>query len=135
MFLLAGLVTSLTGRLLWWVTIPALFLATVTFAKIAWDKRDARIMKQGEMVCTAKWEARIRDEERQQAAATVKRVEDDLENERKVTGDLRDELQVMAEAKAKLEQRASADPRCLSDGVLDAVRGKGGAVGKTARSK
>ena len=131
MMLLSGLLAQLTGPLLKWVTVPLLRLAALTFAKVAWDKRDARIMLAGEQVCDARWRAGVRAQEKADADRAVSAVNQILTNERNTMEVMRDSIQLQSEEINRLRLASAAapaagGPNCLSDSVLDALRKRQG---------
>lgn len=130
MLILSALFTQLTGPLLKWITIPLLCLAALTATKVAWDKRDARLLRQGEMVCNTRWEAAVRAEEQRSAAERHALLLGQVKAERDSREGLQDELNEAMRVIASLRAGAGTDPRCLSDGVLDALRKGGGAKGR-----
>jgi hypothetical protein len=122
MRLAADLLGLLFGGWLRVVTVPVLILSTLTLGKELWERRDARLLAQGEMVCRVDWERRAREDERAAAAERVRQMEAALAAEREAIGGLQDELtRIRAEAEALRTQAAGADERCLSPGVLDAL--------------
>lgn len=119
---LSALLVRLVGPWLTTVTIPALILAAVTLGHATWQKRDARILAEGERICDLKWEMQVRQEERRVAAEKAAAAEQLLASERQVTEGLRDELQRINTDMDALRAGNGADGRCLSDGVLDALK-------------
>lgn len=118
---LSAVFTGLVGPLFRWVTLPLLILSAFTFGKIAWEKRDARILAQGEMICDARWRDAVRAEEQRQADARVNQTRRLLEAERQNNEGLKDEIGTIRVEMAKIRAAAdfSADSKCLSDGVLE----------------
>lgn len=126
MTLLSAVLSSLAGPLFRWVTIPAIVLAALTFGKVAWEKREARILAAGEQVCDAKWRADVRRQEAEAANARAATLEDRLNLERQVSEDLQNELATIKTESEALRARAAgaADGRCLSDAVLDTLKSR-----------
>lgn len=126
MSLLAGLLAPLgIGGAIWrWAIVPAAFLAALTLGKLAWDKRDARILAEGERICTARWEAAIREEERSAATRAVWAERQLLEAERITSQGLEHDLdRIRGElADARRKSTAAAGDNCLSPGVLESLR-------------
>lgn len=123
MTLLSAALEALAGPLLRWVTIPALILAALTFGKVAWDKRDARLLREGEQICDARWREAVRESEQRAADGRVRAAESLLEVERETGERLRDELDSIRAEMEKLRSAARpADSRCVSDDVLDAAK-------------
>lgn len=122
MSILSGIIARLAGPWLATVTVPALILAALTLGHNAWLKRDARILAQGERVCDARWEAAVRAEERRQAAESAAAAQKLLETERQVTEGLNEQVMQLAAELDRVRSTSGSDPRCLSDGVLDALR-------------
>lgn len=135
MKLLAGGAEMLVGPLLGPVVIPALLLIALTTGKSAWERRDAKILKSGEMVCDAAWRDRVRKAEAEAAAAKVAAMEDLLASERSNMESLNEQLKQTGAEISRLQQASAAagidrPERCLSDGVLDSLRGRGDAPGR-----
>lgn len=137
MLIAAKIIEALFGRFLVTITFPAMILAALTFGKVAWEKRDAKLLKEGEKVCDARWEDAVRQQEREAAATRVAAAETVIETERQTSEELRDQLSKLNSEMDGLRAGAGNDGRCLSDGVLDALRKRqGGAsqgVGKGRR--
>lgn len=122
MRLAALLLGSIFGPWLRVATVPLLLVAAVTMAKALWERRDARLVREGEMICRVDWERQTRAEERVAAEAKLGLMEAALAAERQAVGGLHDEIaRITAEAEALRAQAAGADERCLSAGVLDAL--------------
>jgi hypothetical protein len=127
MGLLASVLEALAGPLLRWVTIPALVMGGLVLGKALWDKRDARLLKEGEQICDARWRESVRESERAAADSRARAAEELLETERVNAENLRNELAVIqAEAErlrvASATASAATDSRCVSERVLDAAR-------------
>lgn len=131
----AWLLEGLLGRWLRVITIPVLFMGALTFAKVAWDKRDARLLKEGERICDARWENEVRRQEQDKAARQALAAQLVLEQERQMTEGLREQLQSVTEQMDRLRATSSSDRRCLSDGVLNALRNGKEGGGKKDRPK
>jgi hypothetical protein len=116
----------LVGPWLKVVTVPLLCLALLTVTKIAWDRRDARILQQGEMACDRRWEAEVRAQERKSAEKAFTALNEILDGERKVTDAQNEEIKTLRDRMAVLSASAPKDgsdrSSCLSPGVLDALR-------------
>jgi len=127
--------TILMGPMFKVLVIPALFIGSLTLGKIAWDKRDARIMREGELVCTIEWEKVVREQEKRTAELRLGVVQSILEHERKTAGALTDENNRIKGELDALRATAGTDGKCLSDGVLDALRKRQSSASKTGAGK
>ena len=132
MTLLSTAVTALAGPLFRAVTLPAIIITALIFAKAAWDKRDARLLKQGEMICDARWEENVRQQEREAAASNAAASQRILESERQTSEALREQVSRLNEEMDGLRANSGTDSKCLSDGVLDALRKRQGGKRKAA---
>lgn len=103
------------------LTIPVLLLGTLILAHNWWLARDARIADAGKQTCNSAWLVALSKQQREAARLDAQRARELLEGERAVMEGLRDDLE---KTRAKYaDYIPSDDPRCLSDGVLDALRG------------
>jgi hypothetical protein len=92
-----------------------------------WLERDGRLRAEGERVCQAEHELALVRTQRDAALTAANRAREAQEAEQLIAEGLRrDHQTIKAEFKA-FQDRASADPRCLSDGVLELLRGDGAA--------
>lgn len=108
---------------------PISLLAALTFAHQAWLARDARVEERGEQRCEAEHQLAAMKAQRDHATRMAANAVAAIEDEKKLTENMRHERQAIASEFAAYKDRASADPRCLSDGVLDLLRGHGQAGG------
>lgn len=122
----ATVLENIFGRWLRPFVLPVLCVALLTLAKVAWDKRDARLMKEGERICDAKWEGEIRKQERQQVEADFRAGRRILEIERNVDEGLTNDLSAL-QSSIDLLRTDSTSNNCLSDGVLDLLGKEPGA--------
>lgn len=124
MTLVASLLEALAGPLLRWVTIPALVMGALVLGKAAWEKRDARLLREGEQICDARWRESVRESERAAASERARAAEQLLETERTNAETLRSNLAAVRAEMDKLRAAAAgpSDSKCISDAVLDAAR-------------
>lgn len=128
--ILSGLVTALFGRFFQTITIPVICLLALTFAHQLWKVRDARLIAQGERVCDAKWEAQIRQQERQQVEADIRAGRRFIEIDQSVTEGVTNDIRTLNESLEILRlPSGGADGKCLSDGVLQRL--ERGEVGRS----
>lgn len=120
----AAALEALAGPLFRAITLPLIISAGLTFAKMAWDKRDARLMKRGEEICESGWRERAQATGYAQASAEIDRQRAILAQERATMEGLTNANVELQARISELQAGASADPRCLSDGVLNAVRSR-----------
>ncbi|MEO0943245.1 MAG: hypothetical protein AAFY06_00185 [Pseudomonadota bacterium] len=113
----------LAGPLLGWVTAPLAGLALVTMVHTLWERRDARLLKEGQMICERNWERKIRDEERLSYERKARAERQVLMAERRNSEELGNELETLRKEMAVLRATdvSPSDDRCLSDRVLDAL--------------
>lgn len=138
MGLLAKGLSTLVGPWLSTLTLPALILGGIIMAHQLVQQRDARIEAEATNVCDKNWEAQVRRQERDAAAAEATAARVILEGERKVTEGLRDELDKLNQEIAAVRASSTgSDPRCLSDSVLRSLEGdgRGSAKGRSNRPK
>jgi hypothetical protein len=87
-------------------------------------ERDARLHMAGVQQCEDKHQLVAMKAERDQARRAVAAAVEAIEVEKKLTEDMRHERQTITAEFEAYKDAASSDPRCLSDGVLDLLRGK-----------
>lgn len=92
-----------------------------------WLARDARIATAASAKCNADWELAKLTAERDKARRELAEHQEQLKREQTLTEELRHERQSIASEFAAHKAAASADPRCLSDGVLQLLGGDAGA--------
>jgi len=102
---------------------PLSLLAALTFAHQAWMARDQRLVDQGVTQCEGEQALAVMRAQRDQARHAVEAAVKAIEQEKQLTETMRHDHQTIAKEFASYKDRASADPRCLSDGVLDLLRG------------
>jgi chromosome segregation ATPase len=90
------------------------------------QEREARQQAVGAQKCDATWQLATLKQERDNARNEIARQRELMESERKGNQELANELQAVRAQYAEHKAAASSDPRCLSDGVLDAIRKHGG---------
>lgn len=118
----AAALEALIGPLFRWVTVPALILGAVVMGHMLWEKRDARLLREGEQICDARWRAEVREQEAATAGKRASAAEEILETERRVAEELRNELTtIQAEAVQLRATAAGGDPDCPAGGVLNPV--------------
>lgn len=115
----ATLLENLAGPYLRTIVLPVLFLSALTFGKIAWDKRDARLIREGERICNANWEKEIRQQERAQVEADIRAGRKIIEVERTIDEGLTNDLQALQSSIEILRTPVDGSASCLSDGVLN----------------
>lgn len=135
MGLLASLLEALVGKWFKALLLPALILGALTMAHAAWQKRDAKLIREGEMICNVAWEREVREQEKKAADLRVGVVQSILETERETAGALNDQLSKLKGDMAKLRASASSDSDCLSPSVLNTLRARQGAGGKAGSGK
>lgn len=109
------------------VIAPLSLLAALTFAHQAWLANQSRIEARGEQRCEAEHQLASMRAQRDQAKRVADQAVKAIEVEKQLTETMRHERHAIAREFADYKDRASADPRCLSDGVLDLLRGHGAA--------
>jgi hypothetical protein len=129
------MMTILARALVWLSGTPKLLAvgaitAIMTFAHQWWQERDARIQAQGVKTCEAEQQLLGMKAQLTQAQKVAEKAIAAIEYERQVTEELRNERQAIRREFDDYKVAASSDPRCLSDGVLDLLRG-----GAEVRSK
>lgn len=124
MTLAAGALTALVGPLFRWLTLPMLLLGGLTASHLAWQNHKEKLRLQAEKVCDARWEQRIRNEERSRAEREISGVRSLIETERQTAQELRDDNEKLTGELQDLLSNSSGDESCLSSGVLDKLRGR-----------
>jgi hypothetical protein len=125
MGLAAGALSWLFGNGLRIVTLPALAVGLLVAVHQLVLAHNERIRTGATQLCDARWESAIRQEERDAAENKARATMNILESERRTNEELRDEIDtVRGDADALRRSLTGADERCLSDGVLDALRKK-----------
>lgn len=104
---------------------PISLLAALVMAHQAWLARDERLRDQGEQTCQAEYQLAAMKAQRDQARHAVEAAVQAIEQEKQLTETMRNEREAIRSEFAAYKDRASSDPRCLSDGVLDLLRGSG----------
>lgn len=105
------------------ILAPLSMLAALTFAHQAWLARDARLEAAGTRQCEAHNSLALVAAQRNAALAQAAQSADLLQQERKINEELTHERDKIVEDYRLAKAAASSDPRCLSDGVLDLLRG------------
>jgi hypothetical protein len=97
-----------------------------------WQERDRNLELAGTRKCEDAHALALAKAERDSARQELAAYQQQLEDERRTQETLRHERETIRSEFAEYRKRASADPRCLSDGVLDLLRGHGevGGAGK-----
>jgi len=121
---------TLLAKALGWFTgsglaTPISLIVALTMAHQAWLARDNRVEERGEQRCEAEHHLAVARAERDQAKRAVEKAMQIIEQEKQLTETMRHDRQAITREFAAYKDRASADPRCLSDGVLDLLRGHG----------
>jgi hypothetical protein len=111
---------------------PAALLAALTLGHQWWLERDARLRSQGATQCETAHELALVKAQRDQARNAVEAAVKAAHTQEQLTETMRNERQEIATQFEAYKASASSDPRCLSDGVLDLLRGSGpdSSVGK-----
>jgi hypothetical protein len=125
------MMTLLAGALQWLVGVPKLLstgalLAIVILAHNWWLERDARLRDQGAQTCEAEHQLALVKAQRDVAERATLRAKAEAAQERQIAEDIRHERKTIGDEFEAYKLAASSDPRCLSDGVLDLLRGDGG---------
>jgi hypothetical protein len=131
MSLLAGGLTKILGSSL---LVPGLFLGLIILAHQLVQARDERHVAQGYQTCTAEWTAETFKQQRNAANKQLAAAREIMEGDRAITEGLRHELESTRTEFAALQAKSDADAvqladlggKCLSDGVLDALRKRHG---------
>jgi len=124
MSFLASALAWLFGKGLKAFTVPALVIGLVVTLHQIVKGREERAAIAATNVCDARWEAAIRHQEREQSARREQATIRAWESERRTNEQLREEIEAVRSEADALRARAGTDGRCLSDGVLDALRKK-----------
>jgi hypothetical protein len=124
------MMTLLAKGLEWLVGAPKLLSSGALLAMLVlghqwWLERDARLRAEGQKVCEAEHELALARAQRDQARRVAEQAVAAIEVEKQITETLRHERQTIAREFEDYKVAASSDPRCLSDGVLDLLRGSG----------
>ncbi|MBX9587917.1 MAG: hypothetical protein K2X43_01340 [Hyphomonadaceae bacterium] len=102
------------------ITIPLLIITLVIVGGQLLQKRDDRLVTSGKQQCNSSWLVALSKQQRDAAKRDALRAQEILEGERAIMERLQDELKQTQEKYAGYIP--GDDPRCLSDGVLDALR-------------
>jgi hypothetical protein len=138
MTLLSLAFTQLAGPLFRTVALPMLIMALLVTSHQLVKARDAGLVRKGEKICDARWEEQVRQQERTAAEGRIRIAQQYLDTERETTNDLRLQIgQAQEDLEAMRKAGGGGDSRCLSDGMLDALRRRegGGASAKPPANK
>lgn len=124
MFGLGALLEALIGPLFRVVTVPLIALSAFTFGHMWWEQKKETLRIQGEQRCDARWEEKIRGEERKAAEQEIAATRLLFEAERKTNDGLNQELDRITKEVDQLRagRDFGRDSNCLSDGVLNELR-------------
>lgn len=128
---------TIIARLLVWVSGTPKLLATgailtiVTMGHQWWQERTTRIEAQATKTCQAEQELAVMKAERDQARKVAEKAVAAIDYEKQATEEIRNERKTIHDEFEAYKQAASSDPRCLSDGVLELLRGdRSGGTGR-----
>jgi hypothetical protein len=122
------MMTLLARALTWLVGAPKLLSSAALIGGLVlshqwWLERDARLKAEGAHQCQAEQQLVLMKAQRDQARHAAEEAVAAVETERQITENLRNERQSIKAEFDAYKASASSDPRCLSDGVLDLLRG------------
>jgi hypothetical protein len=124
------MMTLLARALTYLVGAPKLLssgalLAGLILAHQWWLERDARLKAAGAQQCQVDQRLALAEAQRDQARRVAEKAVAAIEAEKSITEELRNERHAIAQEFDAYKEAASSDPRCLSDGVLNLLRGHG----------
>lgn len=124
------MMTLLAKGLQWFVGAPKLLssaavLGLVMLAHQWWLERDARIEAQGATACHAQHELALLKAQRDVAMREAARAKESFRQQYEISEVMRNEREAIKAEFAAHKAAASDNPRCLSDSVLDLLRGPG----------
>ena len=99
---------------------PALITVLILTMGQLWQKRDDRLVDAGRTKCDATWQVANAEAQREAARQEAQRAQELLAEERTIMERLTNDLEQTRQKYAGYIP--GNDPRCLSDGVLDALR-------------